>query len=58
VDARPGIPVIFTDVEMQPGPTGIELARQVSERHAWRSCRSSGRRMVLLDEFRSPWIER
>src|SRR5690349_3150002 len=30
--ARPDIQVLFTDVEMPPGPNGYELARQVRER--------------------------
>jgi CheY-like chemotaxis protein len=32
LEARPDIQVLFTDVEMPPGPNGYELAQQVSER--------------------------
>jgi len=32
LEARPDVHVVVTDVEMPPGPTGIELARQICER--------------------------
>jgi CheY-like chemotaxis protein len=32
LEARPDVHVVVTDVEMPPGPSGIELAQQVRER--------------------------
>jgi CheY-like chemotaxis protein len=63
LEARPDIQVVFTDVEMPPGPNGYELAQQVSERwpyiqiiissgRAWPSPGEMPDRAVFL---RKPW---
>ncbi|WP_245435332.1 response regulator [Microvirga calopogonii] len=63
LEARPDIQVLFTDVEMPPGPNGYELAQQVCERWPYiQIIISSGRALPVAGDMpdcavflRKPW---
>lgn len=63
LEARPDVQVVFTDVEMPPGPNGYELAHQVCERWPYiQIIISSGRALPAPGDMpdcavflRKPW---